>query len=325
MKIMTTQIKTMRDAVIEQIYNKILENDRIFFLSEDFGAPSLDKIRKKFKDRFINVGIAEQNAISLAVGLSLEGFIVYVYGIAPFLTMRAYEQIRVNLSMSSQLRAINVNLIGVGAGLSYDVSGPTHHCLEDISIMRLLPNFIIFSPSDWVLAKKFVDSTVNIKKPKYMRLDGKPLPQIYNESTNFNFSDGYFELAKGTDFCIVSTGYMTHVCLKVANTLLQDKIRIGIIDAFLLKPLNEASLFNILRRYEVVLTAEEAFINKGGLDTLILNILNDNNSQIKLKKIGFDEKYIFRTGSRSYLHKLGGLDEEGIINTIKKLNRVKSK
>lgn len=311
------QIKTMRDVLIERIYSLMLKNEKIIFLTADFGAPALDKIRQRFKDRFINVGIAEQNLINLSAGLSLEGFTVYAYGIAPFLTMRAYEEIRINLSMLSQLNTINVNLIGVGAGLSYDVSGPTHHCLEDITIMRALPNIIIFSPSDWVLVKNFVDFTVAIKKPKYLRLDGKALPRIYNAKENLNLSDGYFELLKGERVCLVSTGYMTGVGLKAAHKLLRNKIKVGLVDIFLLNQLNENRLLSILKRYNVIFTLEEAFINKGGLDCVVSNLLNNYNSHIRLKKIGFDEKYIFSAGNRNYLHKLNSLDEESIINTIR--------
>jgi transketolase len=311
----------MRDIFIDQIYNKMRKDRTIFFLSGDFGSPVLDKIRKEFKGRFINVGIAEQNLINISTGLALEGFIVYAYGIAPFLTMRAYEQIRVNLSLLSQLKAINVNLIGVGAGLSYDVSGPTHHCLEDITIMRVLPHFILFSPSDCVLTEKFVDYTINIKRPKYIRLEGKPLPQIYKENSRLNLAWGFCELSRGNKICIVSTGYMTHVALKVAKKLAEDKIQAGVIDIFLLKPVNEASLFRALRKYAVIITMEEAFINKGGLDSIISSIFRNRNSGIILKGLGFKEKYLFGGGNREYLHKLNGLDEDSVRGTIRKLLR----
>ncbi len=175
------QLKTMRDAFVGGVCERMAGNNQIFFLSADFGAPALDEIKREFKDRFINVGIAEQNLINVAAGLALENYIVYAYAIAPFITMRAYEQIRQNLSISSQVKPINVNLVGVGTGLSYNLSGPSHHCLEDVSIMRLMPNFMVFSPSDWKLAKNFVDYSINIKMPKYLRFDGKPLPLIYEK------------------------------------------------------------------------------------------------------------------------------------------------
>ena len=137
--------KAMRDVFLAALHKKMSDDDKIFFVSADFGSPVLDKIRADFPERFLNVGIAEQNLINVSVGLALEGFKVYAYAIAPFTTMRCYEQIRVNISILSQLRPMNINLIGVGAGVSYSLSGPTHHCLEDLSIMRTLPNFEVFS------------------------------------------------------------------------------------------------------------------------------------------------------------------------------------
>lgn len=316
--------KAMRDVFIEQIYHRMHEDNNIFFLCADFGSPKLDSIRKDFKDRFINVGIAEQNLINISTGLALEGYTVYSYAIAPFLIMRAYEQIRINLSLHAQLKDINVNLIGVGAGLSYDVSGPTHHCLEDISIMRTLPNIVIFSPSDWTLTQKFVDYSIKIKKPKYIRLDGKPLPQIYKDIDDTTLNNGFSELKKGKEICLISTGYMTHTAIKVANIFrnydnkdFDDKI--GVIDIFLLRPLNEDLLFETIKNYDNVITMEEAFINKGGLDSLLSNILCRKNSDVKLVRIGFGDNYVFNIGSRDYLHRLNNLDENYIIRTVKSL------
>jgi len=308
-------LKTMRDAFIETVYERMRKNHSIFFLSADMGAPALDKLRRDFKDRFINVGIAEQNLVNIATGLALENYIVYAYAIAPFITMRAYEQIRQNLSISSQIKPLNVNLIGLGAGLSYGLSGPSHHCLEDISIMRLMPNFTVFSPSDWKLAKDFVDYSIKVKMPKYLRFDGKPLPLIYGEIDDLVLEKGFYELLKGKKVCLVSTGFMTHRALKVAKGLQN----VGVIDMFLLKPVDEKSLFEALKKYECVITIEEAFINSGGLDSLISKILRDHQLNVKLKNLGFNDKHIFEVGDRDYLHKLNGLDEESIIKIIKNL------
>src|SRR3989338_515232 len=244
---MKTEIKTMRDVYIEEIYKRMHYDDKIFFLCADFGAPKLDQLKNKFKKRFLNVGIAEQNLINISTGLALEGFTVYAYAIAPFLTMRAYEQIRVNLAMLSQLKEININLIGVGEGLSYDVSGPTHHCLEDITIMRLLPNFTVFSPSDWVLAKRFMDFSLQKKNPKYLRFDSKPLPQIYKETERIELKNGFCQLRKGKKICLVATGYFSHKAVKIANMLDRENFDIGVIDVFLLKPLNEDLFFSTIK------------------------------------------------------------------------------
>jgi len=313
----SNQLKTMRDIFIDGVYEKMKKNKQIFFLSADFGAPALDKLRRDFKDRFINVGIAEQNLINIAAGLALEDYIVYAYAIAPFITMRAYEQIRQSLSISSQIKPVNVNLIGVGTGLSYDLSGPSHHCLEDISIMRLLPNFIVFSPSDGKLVDEFVDYSIRIKKPKYLRFDSKPLPLLYDEIQDLNLENGFYELKKGKKICLVSTGYMTHTALRVAKKI-ND---IGIVDVFILKPLNEKLLFKTLAKYDYVITIEEGFINNGGLDSLISKILHDNQSNVKLiNRLGINDKHIFDLGERDYLHKLNNCDKESIIKIIRDIN-----
>ena len=310
------QIKTMRDALVENIYRKMHDDQKIFFLSADLGAPALDKLREDFKDRFINVGIAEQNAVNIAAGLALEGFTVYVYAIAGFLAMRAYEQIRTNLALSCQQQEMNVNLVGVGAGVSYDMSGPSHYCLEDISIIRTLPNIMLCSPADWVTARSFVDFSISVKKPKYIRLDSKPLPQIYEENQNFEWQKGFFELLKGEDVCIVSTGYTTHKALEIAQRLRDEKKSIGVIDLFMMNPVDEDSLYDLLKGYKTVVTIEEGFINSGGMDSLIMNILKNNESNIKLKNFGFGDKYLFQSGGRASLYNTAGLCDEDIISAL---------
>lgn len=313
---MTIDIKTTRDVFIEQIYNRMHEDENIFFLSADFGSPKLDALRVTFKDRFINVGIAEQNLINIATGLAIEGYTVFAYAIAPFLTMRAYEQIRINLSLFAQIKELNVNLIGVGAGLSYDVSGPTHHCLEDISIMRTLPNLVVFSPSDWVVAQKFFNYSINVKKTKYLRFDGKPIPKIYKNDVEINFENGFSELLHGEEICLVATGYMTNKALQIAKTLAKKNISIGLIDVYLLRPFNEELFFEKIKKYTHVITLEEAFIDKGGLDGLVSKILDGKNSGIQLKRMGFDDAYVFDIGSREYLHTLNNLDVTSIMKIV---------
>jgi transketolase len=311
-----TEKKVMRDVFIESICNRMFMDERLFFLSADFGSPKLDRLRAEFGSRFINVGVAEQNLINIATGLALEGFTVYAYAIAPFLVMRAYEQIRNNLSLLSHIQKINVNLIGVGAGLSYDVSGPTHHCIEDISAIRTLPNITIFSPSDWVLVERFVDYSIDNRCPKYIRLDGKQLPNIYN-TEDVNFKKGFFELVKGSEICIVSTGHMTHTALRAIKRLGQNGISCGLVDVFMIRPIDAVLLLEALTRYRYVLTIEEAFINKGGMDSMVSCILDDKSADVSIKKMGFGDAYSFDVGGRAFHHRSYGVDEDGIIKNVK--------
>jgi len=314
-------MKTMRDALIERIYQKMCDDKRIFFVSADFGAPALDRLRRDFPNRFVNVGIAEQNLINISTGLALEGFIVYAYAIAGFLTMRAYEQIRTNLALSSQNKQFNVNLIGVGVGVSYDMSGPSHHCLEDIAIMRTLPNIILCSPSDWFAAEKFVDFSIAVKRPKYIRLDGKALPRIYSDELDFEWEKGCCELMKGDSTCLVSTGYMTHKVLKIAAEL-RAEFNVGVVDVFLLKTVNEDYLVDLLKKYRCIVTVEEAFIGKGGLDTLVSNILRSRQLSVELRSLGFGDSYIFEPGNRDFLSKKGLFGREDIIKVVKECHSI---
>ena len=144
LKLRTTFVKTLIELA--------RKDERIFLLTPDMGFSVLEKFREEFPDRFLNCGIAEQNTISVAAGLAESGKIVFVYSIIPFVTMRCFEQIRVSLGLLSEVRPMNVNLVGVGAGYSYVVSGPTHQCYEDITLMRSLPNMRVMSISDQVLA-----------------------------------------------------------------------------------------------------------------------------------------------------------------------------
>jgi transketolase len=310
---------TMRDALISEIHRLMPSNKDIIFLSADLGAPSLDKIRSDFPDRFINVGIAEQNLINVATGLALEGFVVYAYAIAPFLCMRAYEQIRINLALLSQHRQMNVNLIGVGSGVSYDVAGPTHQCFEDITIMRALPNIEFFSPCDWYITQNFVEYSIKSKKPKYLRLDGKILPNIYDSPECISWSKGFCELIEGKDICIVSTGYFTHRAIAVANKILKENgIKIGVIDLYMLKPVGERALIDTLLKYHSVITIEEGFVEKGGIDSLVLNLINKNANHISVDSIGFKDTYVFASGTRDYIGALNNCSDDDLIAVIQK-------
>ncbi|MBF0318517.1 MAG: transketolase [Nitrospirae bacterium] len=308
-----TAIKTMRDAFLDGLCDRMRDDGSIFFLSADFGSPALDKLRLTYKGRFINVGIAEQNLINVATGLALEGCTVYAYAIAPFISMRAYEQIRNNLSVMSEFYSLNVNMIGVGAGLSYDVSGPTHHCLEDISVMRTLPNIDVFSPSDWALCDKYIDYSIENRHPKYLRFDGKPHPMIYDKSMNLDIKKGFHVLQKGDKTCVVATGYMTHTALKAIKSI---DACVGLIDMFFLSRYDEQALISALSSYETIITIEEGFIDKAGLDSAVSHLIGKMPHDCKLIRMGFKDKYVFDLGSRDYLHELTGLSQTDIIKTI---------
>jgi len=309
--------KTMRDVFIERIYQQMHKDPKIFFVTADLGAPTLDQLREKFCDRFLNVGIAEQNCVNVSTGLALEGYTVYSFAIAPFLSMRSCEQVRNNLALLSQTRQVNVNLVGVGAGMSYEVSGPTHHALEDISILRTLPNLHIYSPCDWQTAERLAQLGWENTSPKYIRMDAKPLPAIYETAAAVPVEQGFCELEKGDKVALLSTGYLTHTARKAVDTLAREGCKVGFIDIFQLAPLNKEGLLAALEPYDTVITLEEAFINKGGMDSAIRVLLADAGRSTRIIGKGLSETYLFEMGGREELHGLIGIDEKGIIEAVK--------
>ena len=303
---MTIKPIAMRDALLECIWQAMSTNDKIFFTSADFGSPVLDKIRSDFASRFVNVGVAEQNLINVSAGLALEGYTVFAYAIAPFITMRCYEQTRVNLALLSEVRPMNVNLIGVGAGYSYVVSGPTHQCYEDITLMRAMPNFRVLSPSDHITSAALMDTCMRHMGPKYLRLDAQVLTPLY-ENAQQAVAQGFHVHKRGEDVCIVATGYMMHTALQVAEKFKQKNIHIGVIDLIDLYGFNDVQLLKELCRYKKIISLEEGFKGRGGMDALIFNLLSEEIGSPQLVNLGVEGAYRFELGTRSELHELVGI------------------
>lgn len=305
----------MRDVLLDRIWHAMADDPKIFFLSADFGSPVLDKIRADFPDRFANVGIAEQNLINITAGLALEGYTVFAYAIAPFITMRCYEQIRVSLALLSEVRPMNVNLIGVGAGYSYVVSGPTHQCYEDITLMRALPNFQVLSPADHVTAGALFDRCISTKGPKYLRFDAQVLPVIYAEGAPDQVV-GFHVHQVGGKVCLIATGYMLHTALKVAAKLAVAGHCVGVVDLFDIADFDADQLQATLSGYTGVVSMEEGFRGRGGLDALLFEFIARRNLGLRMLNIGVEGGYRFELGSRVELHEMVGIGPEFVEKSV---------
>ncbi len=312
---MSTKPLAMRDAFLERIWRAMANNEKIFFTSADFGSPVLDKIREQFPARFANVGVAEQNLINVSAGLALEGYTVFAYAIAPFITMRCYEQIRVNLALLSEVRPMNVNLIGVGAGYSYVVSGPTHQCYEDLSVMRALANVRVFSPADHVTAAALFDQCVATQGPKYLRLDAQVLPVLY-ETTLPDTVRGFNVHRNGSGICLVATGYMVHTALKVADRLAKLGIDVGVIDLFNISGFDTERFRVALQPYAGIVSMEEGFRGRGGLDALIFDLVARQGIKARVMNVGVTPAYRFDLGTRAELHELVGIGVNAVERSV---------
>jgi transketolase len=314
----------MRDAFLERIWRAMAEDSKIFFTCADFGSPVLDKIRADFPDRFVNVGIAEQNLINVSAGLALEGYTVFAYAIAPFITMRCYEQIRVSLALMSEVRPMNVNLIGVGAGYSYVVSGPTHQCYEDLTLMRAMPNFQVLSPADHVTAAKFFDTCVHTCGPKYLRFDAQVLPVIYENEAPNTFK-GFHVHKHGDEICLVATGYMLHTALNAADALADEGLQVGVIDLFDLARFSTKEFYDALNPYAGIVSLEEGFRGRGGLDSMLFEFIARRNLDAKMLNIGVEGVYHFELGTRTELHEKVGIGPQAVLNSVRAFEKAISK
>lgn len=303
-------MKSQRDAFFEALYKIAFTDKDVLLISADMSAPALDVFRKDLAQQYIDVGIAEQQAIVLAAGLALEGKRPYAYAIAPFITLRCYEQIRIDLGAMN----LPVTIVGVGAGMSYDDSGPTHHTVDDLTCIRTVPNLWIYNCTDHVMAAAMARITRESAHPCYVRLDRQNLHKIYDE--NCNFADGMTQLRKGEDAVILATGNMVHNALDAATRLERQGFNVSVIDIYRL-PLNQDLLCQSIKNVPQLFAIEEHNL-QGGFSSCIAETLVDNSLLIPLKRIGcdFSKGYCYNYGGRDRLQKIYGLDTDGICKTV---------
>ncbi|MBI4226623.1 transketolase [Candidatus Roizmanbacteria bacterium] len=305
----------MRTAIIEEIYNTMKENKNTYFLTGDLGYNALEKIEQSFSKRFINVGVAEQNMIGIATGLALSGKKVFVYSIIPFLLMRCYEQIRNDICFHD----VDVTLLGIGSGLSYGILSSTHFALEDMAILRPLPNMSIFSPADETEAVLGIRYLRNFHQPVYIRIAGRKEPIVNSKPYHFKFGKGVV-LQEGKDITIFSTGVIMDEVLKAAKLLKQIKnIKPTVVNIHTVKPLDEELIINRSKKSKVVFVIEEHGII-GGLGSAICELLSSQKLNVKILRIGVEDKHIKIVGTREYLRKILSLDADGIYRKILKEN-----
>ena len=315
---MNNKLKFQRDEFIKVVYSKAKKNKKIFFLSADFGAPALDNFRKNLHKQFLHLGICEQNMVDFACGMALEGCKVYIYAMAPFLSLRALEQHKT----TTCLMDANVCSIITGIGLSYANSGPTHYSTEDFACLRSLSNCYIFTASDSEVAKLIARKTTNLSKPIFVRLDRQPDKNISNKVTTKDIDKGYRNIftQKNKKLLIIGQGTIINRAIKVYKQLnLNEKKNIDIIDLIMAKPFPK-SLQKILKNYDSILTIDEQ-TSKGSLGSLIME--NVGVFKKNIKALSLPDKFIFENFGRDKLLDANGLSIKNIKKTIRELIKKK--
>lgn len=283
-------------------------NDKVVVLSADMSTPAgLDKFKSKFPDRFYNLGIAEQNMIGTAAGLSSEGYIPVCVAQACFLSMRDYEQIRQFCGYMGK-KAI---LIGLSSGFSLSYFGQTHYAIEDIALMRTIPDMTIMAPSDALEAVKDFEEALDLNGPVYIRLFGSTgIPTIYDSKSEFKPGKGNI-LRQGSDLQIIATGSMVKTALDIADALEDRGISTSIVDMNTIKPLDEG----IINQNAKLIVSLEEHLSSCGLGAVIANFLSSQQGSPRLLKIGVDN-YSSVIGDYNFMLRNSGLSKEQIVEKI---------
>jgi len=305
----------MRNTFVKTLVRLAETDERIFLITPDLGFSVLEEFEEKFPDRFLNVGIAEANAISVASGLALSGKIVYIYSIIPFVTMRPFEQIRVDLAYMNT----NVRLVGVGAGLTYGPAGATHHSIEDIAIMRALPNMVVFAPSDPYEVEKITEESVEHQGPIYFRLAKKGEPIISNIDNTIRLGKANF-IKKDPDskIAILFTSNASDIALNLETELLQKGYASDLVSMHTIKPFDYTALDEIIKSKKYIFTIEEHSII-GGLGSVVSEFIAESQYNPIFKRFALPDEYSHYVGSQYFIREKLGFTAKNILNTIMEL------
>ena len=286
------------------------ENENVVVLTADLaGATKTSLFEKEFPDRFINVGIAEQNMIGISAGLATTGKIPFASTFAMFAAGRAYDQIRNSVAYPK----LNVKICGTHAGVTVGEDGATHQMLEDLSLMRSIPNMTVLCTSDDVQTRWAIKEMAKIDGPVYIRLARVATPVIYDENQKFEIGK-MIQIGDGTDATVFATGVEVAEALKAKKELEKENINIRVVDVHTIKPIDREMIIKCAKETKKLITIEDHSII-GGLGTAVCEVLSEE-CPTKAVRMGMQDKF-GKSGKADQLLKYFKLDSEAIIEKIK--------
>jgi transketolase len=301
----------MRAPFIRSLVELAEQDPRIVLLTGDLGYLSIEPFVDRFPERFVNMGVAEQNMVGVATGLAEAGYIPFVYSIASFAVLRPYEFIR----NGPAYHQLPVRLIGIGGGFEYGHDGISHYALEDIGVLRIQPGVMVVVPADYEQAQSALRATYQLNLPVYYRLskdDKTIIPGL-----NGRFSATEIQLIReGEDYLILSTGIITREVVQAAAQLDQAGIHTAVGVAACLNPPPVDSLLAVLRNYTRVMTVESHYLN-GGLGSLVAEVVADHGLGCQVERIAVRQMPDGRTGSQNFMQGLAGLNSEAIVARVR--------
>jgi transketolase len=307
----------MRNTCLNMVHELAKRDPRVLFVGSDLSPGLLKGMKAEMPERWFMEGVAEQNVIGMSAGLAMEGFVPYVNTIATFITRRCFEQVAVDLC----LHKLPVRLIGNGGGTVYAPLGPTHLAIEDIAIMRALPNMTVVCPTDAEEMKRFMAKTIDWPGPIYIRLAKGGDPIVSRPQDGFEIGRAIL-LREPRDVLIVATGVAVNRALKAATELAAEDIECGVLNMHTVKPLDRESLFAHAGRVKLVVTVEEHTL-VGGLGSAVADALIDGSGGRlpRLLRLGIPDVFPHEYGSQDTMMDTFGLQPPQIAESIRKALR----
>lgn len=302
-----------RQAICNVLLEKAkTDKDIVVLCSDSRGSASLAPFFKEFPEQSVEVGIAEQDLVSISAGLAACGKKPYAASPASFLSTRSYEQCKVDCAYSNT----NVKLIGISGGVSYGALGMSHHSAQDIAAMAAIPNMRVYLPSDRHQTKHLFEALLEDEKCAYIRVGRNPVEDIYTEDDcPFEMNKATW-LCKGTDAAIIACGEMVRPAFEAAKLLKEKGISVTVLDMYCVKPLDSTAVVEAAQNAKVVVTVEE-HAPFGGLGSMVAQVVGENCPR-KVKNMALPDAPVI-TGTSSEVFHYYGLDAEGIAKTVEEL------
>ena len=301
----------MRKTFVDTLTELSRKDDKVMCVIGDTGFSVFEEYEREFKDRFVNVGIAEQNFVSFGAGLAAMGMKPFIYNVASFMCYRAFEQIELDVCYQEN----PVVLVGVGGGHAYGVAGPTHHAYWDVAMMAQLPNMTVLCPADPVEMRACVKAAYELQKPVYIRIGRSVDPVIHKGPVDFQIGKG-IRMTDGGDAVLLAAGTVVKDALKAADLLLEKGIHTAVYSMPTIKPFDSVLIQQLARQHAVIYTMEEHSVRGGLADAVRVSLADAGKERVKVHAFGFPDTFAPVTGSREYLNELYHLDERMICDVI---------
>ena len=302
-----------RQAICDTLLNAAkTDNDIVVLCSDSRGSASLTKFADTYPEQFVEMGIAEQDLVSVAAGLASCGKKAFAASPACFLSTRSYEQAKIDCAYSNT----NVTLIGISGGVSYGALGMSHHSAQDIAAMSAIPNMRVYLPSDRFQTAKLIEALLQDKKPAYLRVGRNPVEDVYTAENCPFAMDKATVLTEGSDVAIIACGEMVHPALDAAELLKAQGISATVVDMYCVKPLDTEAVIKAASGAKAVLTVEE-HAPFGGLGSMVAQVVGEHCPR-KVKNLSLPDAPVI-TGTSKEVFDYYGLNAEGIAKSAVEL------